>query len=100
MLVSQPGVTLLLDTFICGAQVADGVIQEALAIGKPVLCSRIGGMAEKVEDGVTGAYFEAGSASDLAMKLMGLGTRTLHGQSPAMATAETALASVIEHYAP
>ncbi len=49
------------------------VIQEALAIGKPVLCSRIGGMAEKVEDGVTGATFEAGSASDLAAKLMGLG---------------------------
>ncbi len=30
-LVSQPGITLLLDTFICGAHVADGAIQEALA---------------------------------------------------------------------
>ena len=46
------------------------VIQEALAIGKPILSSRIGGMAEKVEDGVTGLTFEPGSASDLAAKLL------------------------------
>jgi glycosyltransferase involved in cell wall biosynthesis len=49
------------------------VIQEALAVGKPILCSRIGGMAEKVVDGETGLYFEPGSASDLAGKLMELG---------------------------
>lgn len=48
------------------------VIQEALAIGKPILCSRIGGMAEKVSDGVTGLYFEPGSPSDLAAKLVDL----------------------------
>lgn len=30
-LVSQPGVTLLLDTFVCGASVSDGRIHEALA---------------------------------------------------------------------
>lgn len=59
------------------------VIQEALAIGKPVLCSRIGGMAEKVDDGLTGATFEAGSASDLAMKLTALGRGGANG-SPAI----------------
>lgn len=48
------------------------VIQEALAIGKPILCSRIGGMAEKIEDGVTGLTFEPGSPSDLAAKLSDL----------------------------
>jgi glycosyltransferase involved in cell wall biosynthesis len=42
------------------------VIQEALLMGKPVLCARIGGMAEKVRENVTGRYFEPGSASDLA----------------------------------
>jgi glycosyltransferase involved in cell wall biosynthesis len=74
------------------------VIQEALAIGKPVLCSRIGGMAEKVDDGVTGAYFEAGSPSDLAMKLMGLGSRNVNSHAPATATAGAALSAVIEQY--
>lgn len=37
------------------------VIQEALSLGKPVLCSRLGGMAEKVEEGVSGWQFTAGS---------------------------------------
>lgn len=66
------------------------VIQEALAIGKPVLCSRIGGMAEKVQEGVTGATFEPGSASDLASKLLDLaGERPAGHQSIPPAQAET-----------
>jgi glycosyltransferase involved in cell wall biosynthesis len=45
------------------------VIQEAALAGRPVLCSRIGGMAEKVQDGVTGLHFEAGSVADLAGRI-------------------------------
>ena len=42
------------------------VIQEAFAAGRPVICSNIGGMAEKVSHGVSGLQFRVGSASDLA----------------------------------
>jgi len=42
------------------------VIQEAFAGGRPVICSNIGGMAEKVAHGVSGLHFRAGSASHLA----------------------------------
>lgn len=42
------------------------VIEEALIAGRPVICSNIGGMAEKVEDGVFGVHFEVGNAIDLA----------------------------------
>lgn len=42
------------------------VIGEALHHGRPVICSNIGGMAEKIEDGVNGLHFRAGSAHSLA----------------------------------
>jgi glycosyltransferase involved in cell wall biosynthesis len=42
------------------------VIQEAFAHGRPVICSDIGGMAEKVADGVNGLHFRAGDAASLA----------------------------------
>jgi len=42
------------------------VIQEAFAVGCPVLCSGVGGMAEKVKDGVSGKHFRLGDAADLA----------------------------------
>jgi glycosyltransferase involved in cell wall biosynthesis len=45
------------------------VIQEAFAAHRPVICSNIGGMAEKVEHGVSGLHFRVGSASDLAARL-------------------------------
>jgi len=44
-------------------------IREAFACGKPVIASRLGGMAEIVEDGKTGLLFEAGNPEDLAEKL-------------------------------
>lgn len=41
------------------------VIQEAFRAGRPVICSDIGGMAEKVRDGLDGFHFQAGSAASL-----------------------------------
>jgi glycosyltransferase involved in cell wall biosynthesis len=41
------------------------VIQEAYAIGRPVICTGIGGMAEKVRDGVSGLHFRLGDEGDL-----------------------------------
>lgn len=45
------------------------VIQEAFAHGRPVICSDIGGMAEKVTDGVNGLHFRAGDPGSLAATL-------------------------------
>lgn len=45
------------------------VIEEALIAGRPIICSNIGGMAEKVVDGLFGLHFEVGNAADLASKL-------------------------------
>ena len=42
------------------------VIQEAFGAGRPVLCSDIGGMAEKVRDGVDGLHVRVGDPRDLA----------------------------------
>jgi glycosyltransferase involved in cell wall biosynthesis len=42
---------------------------EAFACGLPVLASRLGSMAEIVEDRVTGLHFEAGNSADLADKI-------------------------------
>jgi glycosyltransferase involved in cell wall biosynthesis len=45
------------------------VIQESLRARRPVIASNIGGMSEKVQHGVTGLHFRAGSASDLARRI-------------------------------
>jgi glycosyltransferase involved in cell wall biosynthesis len=45
------------------------VIQEAFHHGRPVICSDIGGMAEKVRDGVDGLLFKAGDPASLAQTL-------------------------------
>lgn len=45
------------------------VIQEAFAMGRPVLCSNIGGMAEKVRDGVDGLHFEPSKPKAIAAVL-------------------------------
>lgn len=42
---------------------------EAFGCGLPVIASKIGALAELVEDGVTGLLFEPGNADDLAAKL-------------------------------
>lgn len=48
------------------------VIQEALLNRRPVITADIGGMAEKVRDGVDGFHFQSGSAFALASLLRGL----------------------------
>jgi glycosyltransferase involved in cell wall biosynthesis len=42
------------------------VIQEALANRKPVICSNVGGMAEKVVPGINGLHFAVGQPTSLA----------------------------------
>src|SRR5262249_8542607 len=42
------------------------VIQEAFSRGRPVICSDIGGMAEKVSDGVDGLHFRVNDPFSLA----------------------------------
>jgi len=44
-------------------------IREAFASGKPVVASRMGAMAEIVNDGKTGLLFEPGNPNDLATKV-------------------------------
>jgi glycosyltransferase involved in cell wall biosynthesis len=51
-----------------------GVIIEAMLRAKPVICSRIGGMPEIVDDGVTGLLFNPGDSKDLAAKIEWLWT--------------------------
>jgi glycosyltransferase involved in cell wall biosynthesis len=44
-------------------------IAEAFACGTPVICSRLGGMQEIVDDRRTGLLFEPGDAADLVAKI-------------------------------
>ena len=46
------------------------VIQEAFMAKVPVLCSNIGGMAEKVTDGVNGLHFDVNDSDDLLKKIV------------------------------
>ena len=46
------------------------VIEEAFHAGKPVVCSGIGGMREKVQDGVNGLHFDVASSEALAEVLL------------------------------
>jgi glycosyltransferase involved in cell wall biosynthesis len=48
------------------------VIQEALRNGRPIVCSDIGGMAEKVRDGLDGFHFPVGNSVALASLLLKL----------------------------
>jgi len=50
------------------------VVMEAMAAGKPVIASRIGGLPEMVEEGITGFLFEPRNHSDLSDKMKALST--------------------------
>jgi len=45
------------------------VVLEAMALGKPVLASNLGGLKEMVEENKTGWFFEAGNIKDLRLKI-------------------------------
>ena len=47
-------------------------ILEALLAKIPVITSNLGGMAELVQDGVTGFLFEAGNPEDLSQKMVNM----------------------------
>ena len=42
------------------------IIVESLAVGTPVVASRVGAMAEMIDHGVAGLLFDPGDAGDLA----------------------------------
>jgi glycosyltransferase involved in cell wall biosynthesis len=46
------------------------VVLEAFLHGRPVICSDIGGMSEKVEDGVNGIHFRTGDPDSLARAML------------------------------
>jgi len=45
------------------------VIMEAMALGKPVVASRVGGIPDLIQDGQNGFLFEVGNSKELAEKL-------------------------------
>jgi glycosyltransferase involved in cell wall biosynthesis len=48
------------------------VVLEAMAFGKSVIGSRIGGIPEQIEDGKSGYLFEMGNTEKLAEKMIDL----------------------------
>jgi glycosyltransferase involved in cell wall biosynthesis len=72
------------------------VIQEAFAARRPVICSDVGGMAEKVVDGVNGLHFRVGDPESLAAGIRravttpGLWERLREGIPPVHSIAEHA----------
>ncbi|MEI8573512.1 glycosyltransferase [Methylomonas sp. LW13] len=72
------------------------VLVEAFSRGLPVLASRLGGMAEIVEDGVTGLLFEPGNAHELAEKARWL----INHPDECMRMGNNARATYLEKYTP
>jgi len=65
-------ISILPSTWYEGFPIA---LLEAMLRGIPVICSRIGGLPEIVEDGVTGLLFEPGNSRELAEKIQYLWNR-------------------------
>jgi glycosyltransferase involved in cell wall biosynthesis len=51
------------------------VVLESMAMGKPIIASRAGGLPEQVEDGETGYLFEMGQVEELTAKMKELITQ-------------------------
>lgn len=49
-----------------------GVVMEAMALGKPVVGPRAGGVPEEVEEGVTGLLYEPGDYEDMSKSICSL----------------------------
>lgn len=72
-----PAVLAGWDVLVCPSVCAEGgptVALEALAVGTPVVGSRIGGLAEIVEDSVSGRLFAPGDWRELSRLLVALAT--------------------------
>ena len=79
------------------------VIQEAFLHGRPVICSDIGGMAEKVTDGVNGLHFHVGNPDRLAQTLRKAVRapdlwQTLHSDIPEIYDTKDAAAAMSDIY--
>lgn len=75
------------------------VIQEALRNRRPVICSDIGGMAEKVRPGIDGFHFPAGSAMALVSLLRQLADdRSLLTDLAARMTGHAALETTVDDF--
>jgi glycosyltransferase involved in cell wall biosynthesis len=72
------------------------VIQEAFNHRRPVICSNIGGMAEKVTHGRDGLHFIAGSAADLASRMEQALTEGLWARLQAGITTPMSIKQTIE----
>jgi glycosyltransferase involved in cell wall biosynthesis len=56
------------------------VILEAMAMGKPVICSRTRGQVDVIQEGVTGLYVPIGDAAALRAAILGLWNEPLRAQ--------------------
>jgi glycosyltransferase involved in cell wall biosynthesis len=72
------------------------VLVEAFAHGLPVLATRLGSMADIIEDGKTGLLFNPGDAADLANKAQWL----LDHPQQAQALGDNARQVYLEKYTP
>ncbi|MBI5365118.1 MAG: glycosyltransferase [Planctomycetes bacterium] len=78
-------------------------IPEALAARTPLLVSDQGGMAELVQDGVTGFHFRQGDGADLAAKLVHLLGKPdelarLYARAPALTSVREHVDAILERY--
>lgn len=83
------------------------VVLEAMALGKPVIASRLAGTPEQVQDGKTGILFEPGDSYALAKALLHL-VRDSHGRAcmgeaaktrfSSLFTVETSIQKYVEMY--
>lgn len=75
------------------------VIQEAYHAQRPVICTGIGGMAEKVIDRVTGLHFERGDAGGLADTIAEAADPVLYRQLQEALPAAHSPSAMASHYA-
>jgi len=73
------------------------VIQEALRARRPIICSNIGGMAEKVRQGMDGWHFPVGNAVSLASLLRQVAADRSHLEGIQRTMGRTSLAESVAH---